>query len=97
MNAAKGKMSPKDKSLLVLPYLETRLVFGQEKYGGILCDTGSHQIEQFLVYTGAVDALVVSARAENVAYPETPELEDFGEASLVGDNSASGYLRGGRR
>ena len=81
----------------VLPCLETRLVFGQEKYGGILRDIGSHQIEQFLVYTGAVEVLVVSARAENVAYPETPEFEDSGEASLVGDNSASGYLRSGRR
>ena len=27
--------------------------FEKEKYGGILCDIGSHQIEQFLFYTGA--------------------------------------------
>ncbi len=67
--------------------------FEREKYGGILCDIGSHQIEQFLAYTGAADAGVVSARAENVDHPETPELEDFGEASLVGDNGASGYFR----
>lgn len=26
--------------------------FEKEKYGGILCDIGSHQIEQFLYYTG---------------------------------------------
>ena len=27
--------------------------FEREKYGGILCDIGSHQIEQFLYYAGA--------------------------------------------
>ncbi|MDR0464329.1 MAG: gfo/Idh/MocA family oxidoreductase, partial [Treponema sp.] len=30
--------------------------FQKEKYGGILCDIGSHQIEQFLFYSGAKDA-----------------------------------------
>ena len=67
--------------------------FERERYGGILCDIGSHQIEQFLTYTGAADATVVSARAENFNHPDTPEFEDFGEASLVGDNGASGYFR----
>ena len=67
--------------------------FERERYGGILCDIGSHQIEQFLFYTGAADATVVSARAENVNHPDTPELEDFGEASLRADNGASGYFR----
>ena len=28
--------------------------FERARYGGILCDIGSHQIEQFLYYTGAV-------------------------------------------
>ena len=30
--------------------------FEKEKYGGILCDIGSHQIEQFLFYCGVKDA-----------------------------------------
>ena len=30
--------------------------FQRERYGGILCDIGSHQIEQFLFFTGASDA-----------------------------------------
>ena len=30
--------------------------FDPEYYGGILCDIGSHQIEQFLYYAGAKDA-----------------------------------------
>ena len=67
--------------------------FERERYGGILCDIGSHQIEQFLFYTGAADAEVVSARVANFNNPETPELEDFGEASLKADTGASGYFR----
>ncbi len=67
--------------------------FRHEQYGGILCDIGSHQCEQFLFYTGAKDATVVSSAVGNFANPQFPELEDFGEASLVGDNGASGYFR----
>lgn len=67
--------------------------FKKERYGGILTDIGSHQIEQFLFYSGAADARVVNARAENFNNPNSPELEDFGEASLVADNGASNYFR----
>jgi predicted dehydrogenase len=67
--------------------------FERAKYGGILCDIGSHQIEQFLHYSGATDATVVSARAVNFAHPDYPELEDFGDATLIGDNGASNYFR----
>jgi predicted dehydrogenase len=67
--------------------------FQRAQYGGILCDIGSHQIEQFLHYSGATDATVASARAVNFAHPEYPELEDFGDATLIGDNGASNYFR----
>lgn len=67
--------------------------FRKEKYGGILCDIGSHQIEQFLFYTGAKDATIVNAKIANYAHPEYPELDDFGDATLVGDNGATGYFR----
>lgn len=67
--------------------------FQREKYGGILCDIGSHQCEQFLFYTGATDADVISAATGNFANPAHPELEDFGECSLRGNNGASGYFR----
>lgn len=67
--------------------------FEKEKYGGILCDIGSHQIEQFLFFTGAKDAKVVHAAVGNVAHPKYPQLEDFGECNLVADNGASGYYR----
>lgn len=67
--------------------------FEKEKYGGILCDIGSHQIEQFLYYTKAEDATIVNSSIANYNHPEYPELEDFGEASLVATNGASGYFR----
>ena len=60
--------------------------FEKEKYGGILCDIGSHQIEQFLFYTGAENARVVHAKIANYNHPEYPELDDFGDATLVADN-----------
>jgi predicted dehydrogenase len=67
--------------------------FDKAQYGGILTDIGSHQIEQFLFYTGAKAARVTMARTDNVAHPEHPGLEDFGEVSLIADNGASGYHR----
>lgn len=67
--------------------------FEKARYGGILCDVGSHQIEQFLHYAGAEDARVVSARVANYDHKEYPELEDFGDATLTADNGATGYFR----
>ncbi len=67
--------------------------FERAKYGGILCDIGSHQFEQFLTYSGATDAVVNHAAVGNFANPDKPEFEDFGEAALVGNNGASNYIR----
>ena len=67
--------------------------FEHERYGGILCDIGSHQIEQFLFYAGEQDAEVVRSQVANFNNPNTPELEDFGEAMLVGKNGATNYFR----
>jgi predicted dehydrogenase len=67
--------------------------FRKSEYGGILCDIGSHQVEQFLFFSGARAASVVHARVANYDHPQHPELEDFGEAVLVADNGASCYLR----
>ena len=67
--------------------------FEEEKYGGILCDIGSHQIEQFLFYTGNDDAKVQFSRVANYAHPETPGLNDWGDCSIVGANGATHYFR----
>jgi predicted dehydrogenase len=67
--------------------------FERARYGGILCDIGSHQIEQFLFYTGARAATVKEAAVANYSHPEYPELEDYGHANLVADNGATNYFR----
>ncbi|TCL74296.1 putative dehydrogenase [Hydrogenispora ethanolica] len=67
--------------------------FEREKYGGILCDIGSHQIEQYLFFAGVKEATVVRSQVANHGHPEYPELEDFGEALLVGDNGTTNYFR----
>ena len=67
--------------------------FERAKYGGILCDIGSHQIEQFLFYAGAQDATVTEAAVANYANPDYPELEDYGHANLVADNGATNHFR----
>jgi predicted dehydrogenase len=67
--------------------------FEKAKFGGILCDIGSHQFEQFLTFTGATDASVTQAAVANFENPDKPEFEDFGEASLLGNNGTSNYIR----
>ncbi|QFU75951.1 Gfo/Idh/MocA family oxidoreductase [Halioglobus maricola] len=67
--------------------------FEKDRYGGILTDIGSHQVEQFLTYAGCSSASVNFARVENFSHPDKPGLEDFGELSLTGDNGASFYSR----
>ena len=67
--------------------------YERERFGGILCDIGSHQIEQFLFYTGNHEARVVAAQAVNFNHPHYPRFEDFGDAMLEGENGARGYFR----
>ncbi len=67
--------------------------FEREKFGGILCDIGSHQFEQFLTYSKARDATITQSAIANFANPDKPEFEDFGETSLLGDNGCSNYVR----
>ncbi|MFB5662537.1 Gfo/Idh/MocA family protein [Alteribacillus sp. HJP-4] len=67
--------------------------FQKEYYGGILCDIGSHQIEQFLTFASCKDADVLHSKVANYDNKEYPELEDYGDATLVADNGASNYFR----
>ena len=62
------------------------------KYGGILCDIGSHQLDQFLFYTGSTKAEVVAAQVANVRHPRHPHFQDFGDMMLHGNNGF-GYVR----
>jgi predicted dehydrogenase len=66
--------------------------FEQAQGGGILADIASHQVDQFLVFTGSDDAAIVASAVANYANPENPAFEDFGEILLRSDR-ASGYIR----
>jgi predicted dehydrogenase len=48
--------------------------YDKRYFGGILCDIGSHQIEQFLFYTGNRDAHVVASQVRNVNHPQYPAV-----------------------
>lgn len=66
--------------------------FDKKYYGGIICDIGSHQFDQFLFFTGSTSADVVSSQAGNVHNQQYPEFEDFGDVMLRGDGGM-GYIR----
>jgi predicted dehydrogenase len=63
-----------------------------EQYGGILCDIGSHQVDQFLFYTGSTQAEVVESQIANIRHPDHPKFQDFGDMVLRG-NRGLGYVR----
>ena len=67
--------------------------FIKENYGGILCDIGSHQIEQFLFYGKVKDGTIVRSQIGNYNTPDHPELDDFGDCNIVGDNGVTNYFR----
>jgi predicted dehydrogenase len=62
------------------------------QFGGILCDIGSHQVDQFLYYTGSTAAEVVASQIANVHHPNRPHFQDFGDMMLRG-NQGFGYVR----
>ena len=66
--------------------------FQRKRYGGVLCDIGAHQCDQFLHFTGSTRAEVVASHIGNLGNPDTPELEDFGEVLLRG-NGGTGFIR----
>lgn len=61
-------------------------------YGGILCDIGSHQVDQFLYYTGSTEAEVVASQIANVNHQDHPRFQDFGDMMLRGDRGM-GYVQ----
>src|SRR5579859_1369288 len=66
--------------------------FRKAQYGGILCDIASHQVDQFLYFTGSTSAEVTASQVANYKFPQFPELEDFGEILLRSDKG-TGYIR----
>jgi len=66
--------------------------FYPEKAGGILCDIGSHQCDQFLFYTGSKQAEVSSSQIGNFNNPKYPQYSDFGDMNVRSPH-ATGYIR----
>jgi predicted dehydrogenase len=66
--------------------------FDRNQYGGVLCDIGSHQVEQFLFFTGSEDATIVSASVANRGNPQYPGLQDVGDLHIQ-SATATGYIR----
>ncbi len=66
--------------------------YDHDRTGGILADIASHQIDQFLWFTGSTTADVVSSTVANYTHPESPAMQDFGEMTLRSAN-AHGYVR----
>jgi predicted dehydrogenase len=66
--------------------------FDPGKAGGILCDIGSHQCDQFLFYTNSSEADVVVSQIGNFNTTKYPAYQDFGDM-LVRSPHATGYIR----
>ena len=95
---AKGRIGRVLQVLITAPHRLSKSArpdwfFERAEYGGILCDIGSHQFEQFLFFSGCDEAQINYARVDNMNNPDKPQLQDFGEASVKMANGASGYCR----
>jgi predicted dehydrogenase len=74
------------------PPMRPEWFYQKSKFGGILTDIASHQVDQFLFYTGSTQAEVVAAQVANFHHPQFPELEDFGDMMLR-SSEGTGYIR----
>lgn len=62
--------------------------FDPEAFGGIIVDIASHQVDQFLYYTGSTTGEVIASSIGNFGMPDKPAFEDFGEVLLRSDKAA---------
>jgi predicted dehydrogenase len=66
--------------------------FEPARFGGILNDIASHQVDQFLHFTGSQDGRIVASSYGNFGTPDFPDFQDFGDILLESDRAA-GYVR----
>lgn len=62
------------------------------RYGGTLCDLGSHQADEFVYFTGSTTAEVTMSQVANMNYRHRPKFQDFGDMMVHG-NGGLGYFR----
>lgn len=77
---------------LMRPQTRPDWFFDPAKAGGILCDIGSHQCDQFLFYTGSREAEVGLSQIGNFNTTEYPDYQDFGDMNVRSPH-ATGYIR----
>ena len=66
--------------------------FERRYFGGIINDLASHQIEQFLYFTGSESAQVVAATVGNFKFRQYPKMHDMGDLTLRSAH-AVGHIR----
>ena len=66
--------------------------FDPARAGGILCDIGSHQSDQFLHYTNSTEGEVVASQIGNFSTSDYPKYADFGDMNLRSPRG-TGYIR----
>jgi predicted dehydrogenase len=66
--------------------------FHRQFFGGIINDSASHQIDQFLFFTGSTEAEIVTSQVANFHHPQYPDMEDYGDV-LLRSPQATGYIR----
>ena len=62
------------------------------RYGGTLCDLGSHQADEYVYFTGSTVAEVTMSQVANLNYRHRPKFQDFGDMMVHG-NGGLGYFR----
>lgn len=63
-----------------------------ERYGGTLCDLGSHQADEFVHFTGSTSVEVAMSQVANVNHQHHAKFQDFGDMMFHG-NGGFGYFR----
>lgn len=66
--------------------------FDKKYFGGIICDIGSHQFDQFLFFTNSTKGEILASQTGNVHYAQHTNFEDFGDVTVRG-NGGTGYIR----
>jgi len=74
------------------PQTRPEWFFDKKYFGGIICDIGSHQFDQFLYLTGSTSGKILASQVGNIHYPQFRNFEDFGDAMVLGNNG-TGYMR----
>lgn len=66
--------------------------FDKQYFGGVINDLASHQMDQFLYFTGSTSAEIVSSHVANFRHQQYPKMHDFGDV-MVRSDCAVGYVR----